>query len=218
MNMVSNHNSKKKKAVALSAAGVVLVAGATVTSLAAWTDTEWIWGGGEGATGVGTSAFNVQQNVTTGDAAGSWVDAETSPGQQINFGVDANSLTPGDTVYAFVRLQTESDSDAGELSLNAAVAGGTTGQTLFAALNYEARILASAADCNSADFAGTGTTLVPAGSPLTTAGSTEFALAGNAAQEQTVCFALTLPAAEASNQSLQGLTATPIWNFTAISQ
>jgi hypothetical protein len=224
MNTVSHHSSKKK-IVALSAAGLVLVAGATVTSLAAWTDTEWIFGGADGTPGVGTSAFEVQQNVTldTGvpaaDAA-NWVDAETSPGQQIDFGVDAAALTPGDTVYAFVRLRTEAGSDAGELVLNPAVLGTGTSQVLFDALDYEARIITAPAGCDATAFAGAGagTSLVPAGSPLVTAGTTPFDLAADATEEKTVCIALTLPADGTVSDALQGLGATPVWNFTAISQ
>lgn len=237
MNTVSHHNSKKK-VVALSAAGLVLVAGATVTSLAAWTDTEWIFGGADANDpGVGTSEFEVQQNVTldsgvaAADAA-NWVDRETSPGQQIDFGVEANSLTPGDTVYAFVRLRTVADSDAGRLTLNPAVPNtepdpvvpnGGTDEALFEALDYEARIVTSPTNCNEAGFAGPGTSLVPAGSPLATAGTSfdlvaDGAEVANNAGEKTVCFALTLPANEPDIDTLQGLSTTPVWNFTAISQ
>lgn len=232
MNTVSNHSSKKK-VVALSAAGLVLVAGATVTSLAAWTDTEWIFGGaGPGDAGVGTSEFEVQQNVTLDrpapvtpeENAANWVDRETSPGQQIEFGVDANSLTPGDTVYAFVRLRTVAGSDAGQLVLNAAVPQSAADEVLFDALDYEARVGALPEDCDATGFAGSTTSLVPAGSSLTTAGATPFDLVAdganvaNGAGEATVCFALTLPANEPNIDDLQGLSATPIWNFTAISQ
>lgn len=217
MNTVSQRSStRKRKAVALAAAGVVLVAGATVSSLAAWTDTEWVWGGGNGAPGVGTSAFEVQQNVTADST--SWRDEETSPGGKINFGVNATSLTPSDTVYAFVRLRTEPGSDAGKLALNPAAPSGTAGQALFAALTYEARIIGTSADCSATGFPGAGTSLVSAGSKLTTGGTGTFTLAKNAAEEKTVCFALTLPESAAADEALQGRGTTPVWNFTAISQ
>lgn len=216
MNIVSDRSSNKaKKAVALTAAGVVLVAGATVSSLAAWTDTEWVWGGGSGTPGVGTSSFEVQQNVTADST--SWMDQEKSPGGKIDFGVNANSMTPSDTVYAFVRLRTEPGSDAGKLALNGA-ASSIEGQKLFAALTYEARIVGTSADCSATGFPGAGTSLVPAGSQLTTGDTGTFTLAKNAAEEKTVCFALTLPESAAADEALQGLGTTPVWNFTAISQ
>ncbi|WP_240793171.1 acyl-CoA dehydrogenase [Arthrobacter crystallopoietes] len=223
MNNRHDH-ANRKKAVALSAAGLVLVAGATVTSLAAWTDTEWVFGGADGAQSVGTSSFEVEQNVTNDTTDPSlWVNRETAPGGQIDFSAEASSLTPGDTVYAFVRLRTEAKSDAGELTLNAAVPGDKSSIALFDALTYQAAVVPDSASCNETGLATPTQSLVAAGKGLTTgSGTATFKLDADgatlgAAGEKTVCFALTLPATHASGDALQGLSATPIWNFTASS-
>src|SRR5580693_8056981 len=92
-----------QKTVALAAAGLVLLSGATVTSLAAWTDTEWVNGGVGTVPSVASSQFDVQQNVT-GDST-SWTTNLASPGGTVNFGAAAATLTPGTTVYGFVRLR-----------------------------------------------------------------------------------------------------------------
>lgn len=216
------NGSRRKKATAFAAAGVVLVAGATVTSLAAWTDTEWIFGGANGTPAVGTSSFEVEQNVTADTTNPAlWVNEEEAPGGQIDFSTKASALTPGDTVYAFVRLRTEAESDAGELTLNGATPGEGSSEPLFAALTYQAAVVPDSAACNEAGLAAATEGLVAAGSSLTTGSdTTTFRLDANganlgAAGEKTVCFALTLPKTHASGEALQGLSATPVWNFTA---
>lgn len=214
-------NTNRKKAVALSAAGLVLVAGATVSSLAAWTDTEWIFGGAGGKPGIGTSSFNVQQNVTADTS--SWTDQESRPGGQIEFSTQASSMTPGDTVHAFVRLRTAKGSDAGDLTLNADVPFTSSSTLLYNALTYQAGRVAGPAACNAAGLAASVAAdeqLVAAGSKLTVDGSSTFTLQADSGNEETICFALTLPdtAENAANKKLQGQTATPVWNFEAISK
>lgn len=213
--------ANRKKAVALSAAGLVLVAGATVTSLAAWTDTEWIFGGAGSNPGIGTSKFNVQQNVTT-DAT-SWNDRESRPGGQIDFSTQASSLVPGDTVYAFVRLRTAEGSVAGDLTLNADDPMDGSSQLLYNALIYQAGQVSGPADCNAAGLAQSvaeDKQLIAAGSTMGADAVRTFELKANSANEETICFALTLPdtATNRANKQLQGQTATPVWNFEAISK
>lgn len=221
--------ANKKKAVALSAAGLVLVAGATVTSLAAWTDTEWIHGGaGSNGELIGTSKFNVQQNVTTHDES-RWTDAEQPLGGRINFSTEASSLAPGDTVYAFVRLRTAAGSDPGDLTLNAAhpqdlnveLADENFSEQLYKALRYRAAVVDGPAACNVNDLS-SGTQLVdPAGVALNVDAPVDpnyrIKLDSNAGNVVTVCFALTLPESEAARKELQGQTVTPVWSFEAIS-
>lgn len=219
------NGSRQKKATAFAAAGLVLVAGATVTSLAAWTDTEWIFGGANGSPAIGTSSFEVEQNVTADTTNPDlWVNQEDAPGGQINFSAKASSLTPGDTVYAFVRLRTEAKSAAGELTLNPAVPGDGSSKPLFDALTYQAAVVVDSASCNETGLATPIQSLVATGRALTTgSGETTFTLDADgatlgAAGEKTICFALTLPKTHASGEALQGLSATPVWNFTAESR
>lgn len=210
-----------QKVAALVAAGVVLAAGATVTSLAAWTDTEWIFGGAGSGSGVSTSTFEVNQNVTTNDA--NWTNDLANPGGNVNFGLSAAQLTPGDSVYGYVRLRTPIASVGGALTLNGAVLGGTGGsQPLFDALRYQAKIVPTPADCSSTGMAASTTNLVGSPTPATLTTSSAagaFTLAAGTATvpgaEKVVCFALTLP--NGSPDTLQGLTALPVWNFSASS-
>jgi predicted ribosomally synthesized peptide with SipW-like signal peptide len=123
-----------QKVVALAAAGLVLLSGATVTSLAAWTDTEWVNGGVETLPGLGTSTFDVQQNVTTDST--SWASQETSPGGVVDFGSTASALTPGTSVYGFVRLRTVTNSLGGTLTLLHETS--VTGSPFLTALRYGA--------------------------------------------------------------------------------
>ena len=65
MQIQNRRRFDRRKVMAVAAAGLVLGVGASVT-LAAWTDTEWVFGGnGAGGPGVGTSTFEVQQSTLT---------------------------------------------------------------------------------------------------------------------------------------------------------
>ena len=205
-----------QKIVALAAAGLVLLSGATVTSLAAWTDTEWVNGGVATLPGLGTSTFDVQQNVTSDST--SWASQETSPGGVVNFGASANLLTPNTSVYGFVRLRTVADSLGGTLTLLHET--DTTASPFLAALRYGAWLHPAGSTCTSGNYNVGGTNLVPDGSPLTTDSSVPFDLAASASSgvpgvEQVVCFKITFPTQP--DNSLQGKTGDPIWQFSATS-
>lgn len=200
---------KGQKIAALVAFGMILVSGAGVASLAAWTDTEWVRGGVGTDPGISTSVFQVQQNVTT-ETTG-WEDRPTSPGGIIAF-VDASGLTPGDTAYGFVRLRTVTNSLPGSITMTAATHA--AGDNLYTALRYGAGFVTSPAQCASGTFGGAGTdNLVAFDSTLATSASAPFTIAGNQATERIICFAVTLPAG--SSSTLQGLSTTPEWTFTA---
>ncbi len=208
-----------QKIVALAAAGLVLLSGATVTSLAAWTDTEWVNGGVSTLPGVASSTFDVQQNVTSDST--DWTTDVASPGGTVDFGAQADALTPGTSVVGFVRLRVSPDSTGGTLSL---VPGTSTGSSAFlAALTYGAWLVPSYTDCTPSGYDGTGTTqLVPDNSPLTTSGTTSFTLTagtgGAAGPEQAICFRMEFPPlGDPNDKSLQGLSADPIWQFNATS-
>lgn len=209
-----------QKVVALAAAGLVLLSGATVTSLAAWTDTEWVNGGVGTAPSVSSSQFDVEQNVTT-NAATSWTNNLASPGGTVDFGTAAATLTPGTSVVGFVRLRTTINSTQGSLTLVPAASNGTG--ALMGALVYGAWLHPTSATCTPTNYNGAGfTQLVPDNSPLTTASTVPFELdAGSSTSpgdEQTVCFRLTLPPlSNPADKTLEGLSADPIWQFNAIS-
>ncbi|HLS48570.1 MAG TPA: SipW-dependent-type signal peptide-containing protein [Actinomycetaceae bacterium] len=55
----TTRSQRTRKIVALSAAGTVLAVGA-ISTLAAWNDSEWVWGGANSqGDPIGTSTFNV---------------------------------------------------------------------------------------------------------------------------------------------------------------
>lgn len=205
---------------ALLAAGGVVGVGAAVT-LAAWTDTEWVFGGtGDPATPIGSSVFEVQQNVF--DGAG-FADRETQPSAgALNFTMSAATLSPGAVVYAPMQLRTTAGSVAGTAVLNGAVAGTGTDAALFAELLYQVRTDVAAAACDAAGMAGTSSNdLVVAGSPLTAPGAVSFALpaapdAITPGDAVDLCFAMTFPSTS-TDTALQGLAAIPVWNFVATS-
>lgn len=210
-------SSRRNKIMAIAAAGTVLAAGVGITSLAAWTDNEWVNGGFNGIPGIGTSTFEIEQNVTTG--ASGWTNDLASPGGTVDFSALATKLTPGDTVYGFVRLRATPASVAGTESL---VSDTATLTGLAQYLKYGAVVLdaADGSTCTATTFARAGATvLTTAGAALTTNGSTTFALAAGGGGttpgvERTVCFQLALPATGVPDTA-QGLTVSPIWHFAA---
>lgn len=130
--------SRRTRVAALVAGGALVVGGVGYT-LASWTDTEWVFGGnGTGGPGIGTSTFEVEQNVT-GDLASGWTQAEDAPGQEMTFTPDAIALSPGDTTYASVTLRTTEQSIAGNVELLAAVSADASPAPRTAALGRARR-------------------------------------------------------------------------------
>ncbi|MBI9115646.1 SipW-dependent-type signal peptide-containing protein [Sanguibacter suaedae] len=225
--------ARSPKLKALLAGGAVLGLGATVT-LAAWTDTEWVFGGnaaGDGP-GIGTSVFEVEQNVDAPFTEAGFTQAEANPGQAMTFGLSALSLTPGDSVYAPVALRTIDDSIAGTLSLDPAVpadgiAVTDADQALWGALDLRVAVLegdgTTTFTCDATTFTGAAVTIVADG-PLATAGASDVveldADSGNTAY---FCFEITLPDAPTLPTGfplaeLQGRSAAPAWNFPSVSE
>lgn len=205
----------------LAGAGVLGI-GAAVT-LAAWTDTEWIFGGTDSdGTAIGTTVFEVEQNVYDGadfQNRESWPEDATAG--RLNFTVAAAALSPGAVVYAPMQLRAAPGSVGGTVVLNAAQQGPATDAGLFGALVYQARTGVPQASCNAAGIGG-GTALAPASSTLATGGSATFEVTGApsataAGTPVDVCFQITMPAS-ATSTALQGKTVTPVWSFTATSQ
>lgn len=214
----------RNRIIALGAAGLVLGAGAT--SMAAWTDSEYVAGGVGSEAGVTSSTFNVQQSVASD--AGAFTDRETAAAAGVvDFSDAASQLSPGATVYGYVRLRTVVDSAGGSLSL---VSDTDAGSGLAAVLTYRAVVLPDYAlpfadTCNAAAFTSPAAdhVLAAAGSALDTATATTFDLAAsdgtNPGAEKTVCFAITFPDTpeNEANHALQGQTVDPVWHFAAIS-
>jgi len=207
----------RNRILAIAAAGTVLAAGITIPSLAAWTDTEWVTGGVDNDPGITTSTFNVQQR-TEGDTF--WDDYITSGGANvIDFSDAAAALTPGDTVYGYVRLQTVTASLGGTLTLKADTV--VTPATLSAALTWGAKVMPAHTTCTAADYATNGTVIQAPGTALNTSSDGTLTLAAGTAgapgTEQTVCFAITFPGTFSGSSGLQGQTVAPLWHFDAVS-
>lgn len=210
--------ARRRKTVAIAAAGVVALAGATVTSLATWLDEEWVSAGVNGVSGVGTSTFEIQQHVAT-DTVTAWNDRETGPGGVVDFGALAALLSPGDSVVGYVSLRATQDSAAGTLTLEPAPDNATSG-ALGSALRYSAWLHDTAATCTDSTYASGAISQLVDDQALTVgSGSTTFDLeAGTpsaAGDDQTVCFRLTLPSG--ASDTLQGQTASVGWYFDAVS-
>ncbi len=224
-------SSRRRKVTALLVAG--LVAGVGVTStLAVWNDSEWISGGvdsnGDGipdTPGVGTSSFEVQQNVSSPFSASAWADRETNPGGALAFTTGALSLSPGTATYAPVSLRTSPTSIAAEsVALRGAVAStGVTvadaGGALFSALQLRVVVAETAAGvtpaaCSAAAFSAGATYVVGSSTTpaaLGAAGTVDRTLAAAAGDKQDYCFEVSLPAGAPS--TLQGRTVAPAWEF-----
>ena len=206
---------RRTKIMAIAAAGTVLAAGIGITSLAAWTDNEWVTGGFNGIPGVGTSSFEIEQNVTTGSTG--WTNDLASPGGVVDFTAQAKTLTPGDIVYGFVRLRAQPASVAGTESL---VSDTASLSGLAQYLSYGASVLLPGAgtSCNLANFTA-GTVVTSLGSALTANGSQSFVMAAGGGgvtpgTERVVCFQIAMNASGVPDTA-QGLTFAPVWHFSA---
>jgi hypothetical protein len=208
----------RNKALAIAAGGIVLAAGITIPSLAAWTDIEWVTGGAGDDAGVTASTFEVEQ-FAAGDT--DWGHYETEAAANVvDFSAQAAALSPGDTVYGYVRLRTVAGSLGGTLTLAADTA--VVADTLSEALSYGARVMDDTTGCTAADYATTGTELQAVGSALSASSGSTFSLvaaadASTPGSEQVVCFALTFPSAFEDDTALQGDTVSPVWHFDAVS-
>jgi predicted ribosomally synthesized peptide with SipW-like signal peptide len=228
--------TRRKKTFALLAGGLVLGLGATAT-LAAWNDSEWVFGGNAAGTGpgVGTSTFEVEQNTASPYVAAGFAQFETNPGDALIFGLDALALTPGDAVYAPVALRTVDESIAGDLTLQAAVPATTTGfasatpvndpdGVLMAALDLRVSVLADeAVACDADAFTEAGAVTIADGPLATTGGNAAQPLDADSGNVQHYCFEITLPETPvlpvgSTIDDLQGRSIAPAWEFTAESE
>ena len=234
------NSSRRARKIAAIAAGILVVGVAATYTLASWTDSEWVWGGANGAPGVGTSSFDVEQFTEN-----SWHDDETNPGGALNFTTDALALTPGDTVYAPMSLRTKVGSIGGIVTLAGAVdavitptASDAPGDPLWEAIRLSVYTSADATApaCDAAIFDASDWTSVAGLSSASlsdgaTASTGEQTLAAATTTDpgapQHYCFVINLPTdAETSfnptgsndpADTLQGRTIAPAWEFKAVS-
>jgi predicted ribosomally synthesized peptide with SipW-like signal peptide len=193
---------RSRRIRAIAAGGLVLAAGVTAYTLAAWNDSEFA----QGTFTAGT--FNMQG--TTDNTT--WADHATQgTAASLSFTVNPSQLSPGDTVVApfAVRLAAGTTNDAVVTITNAA----TTGSV--ANLTYTL-VQPTAFGCTAAT---TGTTLVPAATAVgTVPAATTFALTRNATPtapgaQVNLCFKVTAGAG-----LVQGQTGTATWQLQAVSQ
>lgn len=228
MQMTETRRTNVRRGMAVAAGCLVLGVGVTAT-LAAWTDTEWVFGGnGAGGPGIGTSTFEVQQSTVAPFTA--FTDEEDNPGGEAVFAPDALDLSPGDVVYAAVALRAAPDSVAGDVTLQAAVPAAGIAADDPAGLLFDALDVAVATDdapftCDATAFSGApGAPAVIADGDLgTTGGDAAQTLVAEAGSTQYYCFAVSLPddfapAAGTTVDDYMGLSVAPAWEFTAESE
>jgi predicted ribosomally synthesized peptide with SipW-like signal peptide len=220
-------SSRRNKTLAVLAGGT-LVGVAVTATLAAWTDTEWIFGGnGAGGPGIGTSTFEVEQNTVAPFAAAGFVNEETNPGGEVTFGLDALDLTPGDAVYAQVALRSATDSVAGSVELQPAVAAAGVTAADPTGLLAGALDVAVATDdapfaCDASAFlpAAVDVTVIADGPLLSTGAAASQDLEAEAGSVQYYCFEVSLPDAPvlpgaSTLDDLMGRSFAPAWEFAA---
>lgn len=220
--------TRRTKTMAILSGGLVLGLGITAT-LAAWTDSEWVFGGDADGTGpgLGTSTFEVEQNVSSPYDAAEFAQDETNPGQDLTFTAGALALTPGTSVYAPVALRTVAGSVAGtvvlqdsEPAVGAGLAAVDAGGALLGALTLRVAVSTTPTACDAAAF--TTGDLVASGPLATAEGTVAQSLAAAGGDAQFYCFEITLPEtptlpAGVTLDDLQGRTVTPAWEFLSTS-
>jgi predicted ribosomally synthesized peptide with SipW-like signal peptide len=221
-----NRRVNRGKIMAILAGGAILGLGSTAT-LAAWTDTEWVFAGSDNDAGVGTSLFEVEQNVVTPFDTNGFVQDETNPGQALTFGLNPLMLTPGDSIYAPVALRTVADSVAGHITLKSAepatgVAVVDADGALWDYLTVKVWVSETVFDCNASIVTSAAIVQIADGALGTTGGTPTQTLSAAGANTQYYCFSITLPEpinadAAPAVAALQGRTVAPAWEFSAVS-
>ncbi len=220
-------STKRAKVMALAAAGLILGVGGTVT-LAAWVDTEWVYGGSGGdEPGVGTSEFVVQQNTSSpfadGDTDANWLEEPDNPGGSLMFTGTPLALTPGDVVYAPVALRTTVDSIAGNVDLQAAVAAtgpvaDDPGGLLWDALELRVGVVevddeGAAPVCDATFFDDADFIVITDG--LDDGAAIDIPIDAAGSSYLHWCFEIALP--DDADSELMGRTVAPAWEFVSTS-
>ncbi len=173
----------------------MLGVGVTMT-LAAWTDSE---------NASGTFTAGTFSLVGSTDGA-TFAEHAAAPGASLIFTLTPTALTPGMTVYSLYSVKSATTSVAGTATLtgdpaNSAGLGGY--------LTYGVTAIAGTT-CSAGTY-GAGTTVVAAGSALTTGATGGLAVGAAGASVINYCLAVTLPAS--APNAAQGTTLTASWSF-----
>jgi len=187
---------------AILAGGLVLGVGAAVT-MAAWNDSDFV-------TGTFTAGTFNMQGSTDGTT---FTDHPVGSPGTLTFTVSPLLLSPNDVVYApfALRLAANTTNNAN------VVITGTTTTGVVTNLTYEV-VRTTSFSCDSSSTDSTGTSLITAGTAVTTVvGPNTFALSKgspvtSAGATQFLCFKVT-----AGPGLTQGQTGTVTWQFTASS-
>ncbi|MBV1777831.1 SipW-dependent-type signal peptide-containing protein [Paeniglutamicibacter sp. ABSL32-1] len=185
---------------AVLAGGLVLGIGTTAT-LAAWTDEEHA----SGSFQAGTFSIVGSTNGTE------FSDHPTAPGAPLVFSVTPDAMVPGTTVFALYSVKTANSSVAGSVQL-AADPGNGTGLGEY--LRYGVSGVPGTT-CNAATFAA-GTSVVSAGTGLTSGSAAKIALGAKGSSTVNYCFAVTLPTT--APNAAQGTVLTGRWAFAATAE
>lgn len=216
---------RRRKILAILAGGAVLGVG-TAATLATWNDNEWIVAGVDNEPGIGTSTFDVWQNRDQSPTnASTWSEHATSAeAGALVFTSGALSLTPGDSVYAPVAIQTKANSIAGTVTLQApvtsAIPADDPDDELWNALEYSVKVSETARNCTAATWSEFGADVVTASSFNDALNADAQSLAADRGNTQYYCFEITLPpntppADPSAMNVLQGRSVAPAWQFIA---
>ena len=198
------------RARAILAGGLVFGIGAAVT-LAAWTDNEYT------TATVASGRFGIVGSMN----GGPFGDHSQSPGATLTFTPGLGAVYPGSAAsFTAVQVRTASvatgstfDSVPGVVQMQTATA---PTDALAAALVYAVRIAPAASSCNQALFDGaTAPTIVPNGTPLTTAVASSAAnsQALQAAGGNTVTYCIRIALPSTAPDGIQGITTSVTWQF-----
>jgi hypothetical protein len=194
---------RKRRILAVLAAGLLLLAGGIATTLAIFSDS--IFGSGT----VQTGSYDIEADF--GDIGG-YQQWNTAPGGTMQFPIVANAMYPGATVYAPITLRTTAATNS---DVPVSLIGATfTQNNLSDALTYSVKIIGNSAPCNETTFAAAPVLVgFPSDSTLSTGsgGTTQVIPADHTPVR--FCFALTLPTTV--DNTTQSLSVTPIWQFFA---
>ncbi|MCX5043422.1 hypothetical protein OG921_09585 [Aldersonia sp. NBC_00410] len=196
---------RKRKILAVLAAGLLLLAGGIATTLAIFSDS--IFGSGT----VSTGAFDIEADF---GEIGGYQQYATAPGGAMQFPIIANAMYPGATVYAPITLRT---TDVPNSDVPVKLIGATFDppNALTAALLYSVKIIGNTATCDEATFAAAPPLIgFPTDATLSTgSGETTHVIPADHTPVR-FCFALTLPTTV--DNTTQDLSVTPVWQFLSI--
>ena len=204
----ARRRARRRRLLALLAAGSVLGVG-TVSTIAAWTDSETATGG------FAASVFDTQSQT----AGTPTYASHPSGGPSAALTFTAAGLSPGVATQAWMNIRTSPTSTVGG---SVALTGASSAGGLTAALEYRAVRLPSAvpaSTCNAAAFTGSPVFIAGGASsyiPVTSVPSSAVASAIDGAGAQ-LGFCIEVRVQPGAANGFQGSSATVTWTFTGTS-